>query len=138
MKKISILIFTITFLYQSPQAQILKPGKFHFGINSEGTSDRQLGNAMVDMISRDYLLFAGSGFGLNRTIDGGASWTAFTARDYGGKNGITALTFMDDSTLWIATAFDTTVREEENLDAGGTQLYTRFRENLVSCFSTCR
>jgi len=124
MKHIFILIFTFTFLLESPQAQILKPGKFHFGIRSEGSSDRQLGNAMVDMISRDYLLFAGSGFGLNRTIDGGASWTAFTARDYGGKNGITALTFMDDSTLWIATAFDTTVREDENLDAGGGLSYT--------------
>jgi hypothetical protein len=105
------------------QAQVLKPGRFHFGTTSEGTTDRQLGNAMVDMISIHDLLFAGSGYGLNRTNDGGSTWTAFTSRDYGGKNGITSMTMMDDSTLWISTAFDTTI-QDESLDAGGGLSYT--------------
>lgn len=105
------------------QAQVFKPGSYQLGPAEEGTADRQLGNAMVDMIDRDFILFAGSGFGLNRTDDGGSTWTAFTSKDYGGKNGITALTFMDDSTLWIASAFDTTI-QDENLDAGGGLSYT--------------
>jgi hypothetical protein len=105
-------------------AQVLKPGSYLLSPSGEGSVNRQLGNAMVDMIGRDNLLFAGSGFGLNRTTDGGATWTAFTSRDYGGKNGITAMTFMNDSTLWISTAFDTTVRDEGSLDAGGGLSYT--------------
>jgi hypothetical protein len=123
--KYSLKLLIILFLLSaSLQAQILKPGTFKLGIMSEGSADRQLGNAMVDMVARGDLLFAGSGYGLNRTWDGGTTWTAFTARDYGGKNGITSMTFMDDSTLWISTAFDTTVRDDGNLDAGGGLSYT--------------
>jgi hypothetical protein len=116
-------IITFCLIFVSLQAQILKPGYYKLGITAEGSADRQLGNAMVDMVSRDYLLFAGSGFGLNRTSDGGSTWTAFTSRDFGGKNGITSITFMDDSTLWISTAFDTTI-QDESLDAGGGLSYT--------------
>jgi len=105
-------------------AQIYKPKGYRLDSGSDGTVDRQLGNAMVDMVSRDSLLWAGSGYGLNRTINAGRSWTAFTSRDYLGKGGIAALAFMDDSTLWIATAFDTTVADGSNLDAGGGLSYT--------------
>jgi hypothetical protein len=118
-KLVLLLILSIV----SVQAQVFKPGSYRLGAASEGSADRQLGNAMVDMVAREFLLFAGSGFGLNHTSDGGSTWTAFTSRDYGGKNGITALTFMDDSTLWISTAFDTTI-QDDNLDAGGGLSYT--------------
>lgn len=119
----NLFIFFL-FITSGAQAQVLKPSSFLLGSTSEGSANRQLGNGMVDMLSKDYLLFAGSGYGLNKTVDGGATWTAFTSRDFGGKGGITAMTFMDDSTLWISTAFDTTIRDEGNLDAGGGLRYT--------------
>jgi photosystem II stability/assembly factor-like uncharacterized protein len=122
--KFIILCFLVI---ATTSAQIYKPGGYHISSESAGSADRQLGNAMVDMVSRDSLLWAGSGYGLNRTSDGGQSWTAFTSRDYISKGGITALTFMDDSTLWIATGFDTTVADGSNFDAGGGLSYTRDR-----------
>jgi hypothetical protein len=121
--KIKILVLSLV-LIVTVQAQIFRPGNYRLGLTDEGSANRQLGNAMVDMVNRDFLLFAGSGFGLNRTSDGGATWTAFTSRDYGGKNGVTAIAFMDDSTLWISTAFDTTIRDEGSLDAGSGLSYT--------------
>ncbi|TFH01841.1 MAG: hypothetical protein E4H13_03760 [Calditrichales bacterium] len=80
---------------------------------------------MVDMVANGTSLWAGSGYGLNRTDDSGMTWTGFTSADYIGKGGVSALGMMDDSTLWIATAFDTTVRDIGALDAGGGLSYTR-------------
>jgi hypothetical protein len=118
------VIFIIFLFLNTLQAQRLKPGSYQLGLTDEGSADRLLGNAMVDMVTRDYILFAGSGFGLNRTYDGGSTWTAFTSKDFGGKNGVSAITFMDDSTLWISTAFDTTIADFGSLDAGGGLSYT--------------
>ena len=117
-----LIIFLLFFV--TVHGQIFRPGSYRLGPTDEGSANRQLGNAMVEMVNRDFLLFAGSGFGLNRTNDGGSTWTAFTSRDYGGKNGVTAIAFMDDSTLWISTAFDTTIRDLGSLDAGGGLSYT--------------
>jgi len=118
------IFFFFLLILAAAQAQLLKPGSYQLGPTDEGSGDRLLGNAMVDMVTWEYKLFAGSGFGLNRTYDGGSTWTTFTSRDFGGKNGVTAVTFMDDSTLWISTAFDTTIQDESSLDAGGGLSYT--------------
>lgn len=118
------LIFFLFLCLVTVNAQLYKPGGYHLGPTNEGGGDRLLGNAMVDMITREYILFAGSGYGLNRTYDGGSTWTTFTSREFGGKNGVTALVFMDDSTLWMSTAFDTTIGDDNNLDAGGGLSYT--------------
>jgi hypothetical protein len=123
--QIQIKFLFIFFLFLvAVHAQLLKPGGYRLGPTDEGSADRLLGNAMVDMATRDYILFAGSGYGLNRTTDGGSTWKAFTSRDFGGKNGVTAIDFMDDSTLWISTAFDTTIGDMGSLDAGGGLSYT--------------
>lgn len=124
MQIITKLIFFLILFFVSVHAQFLKPGSYRLGPTEEGTADRLLGNAMVDMAARDYILFAGSGYGLNRTNDGGSTWTAFTSRDFGGKNGVTAVAFMDDSTVWISTAFDTSIADAGNLDAGGGLSFT--------------
>ena len=118
-------ILIVLFFIAGLSAQIYKPDGFILKAEGEGSADRQLGNAMVDMVSSDFRLWAGSGYGLNRTTDGGQSWTAFTSNDYLGKGGITAIAFMDDSTLWIASAFDTTVADGSTLDAGSGLSFTR-------------
>lgn len=107
------------------QSQIYKAGGYILDDSGEGSAERLLGNAMVDMRSRDSLLFAGSGFGLNRTYDGGSTWTSFTTQDYSGKGGISAMEFMNNSTFWIATAYDTLIKDIGSLDAGGGLRYTR-------------
>lgn len=117
-------IAIIVLLSENIEAQLYKPGGFYLDLAAEGSASRQLGNTMVDMATKDSLLFAGCGFGLNRTTDGGSTWTAFTSRDYRGKGGVSAMAFMGDSTFWIATAFDTTIRDLGTLDAGGGLSYT--------------
>ncbi|TFH02460.1 MAG: hypothetical protein E4H13_01980, partial [Calditrichales bacterium] len=67
------------------QAQVWKTNGFRMEIAGEGSADRQLGNAMVDMVANGTSLWAGSGYGLNRTDDSGMTWTGFTSADYIGK-----------------------------------------------------
>lgn len=82
------------------------------------------GYGIVDLLVRDSIVWAASGYALNKTIDDGTRWQVFRSEDYIGKGGVSALGYMDDSTLWIATAYDTTVRED-NLTAGGGLSFTR-------------
>jgi len=97
---------------------------FRLGEKAVGETGYLLGNGIVDMLARDSVVWASTGFGLNRTEDAGYSWESFTPADFIGKGGVSAMAFMDDSTLWIATAFDT-LAQEEDLPAGGGISYTR-------------
>ncbi len=82
-----------------------------------------LGNAIVDLVVRDNRILASTGFGLNISHDYGASWKSFTPGLYPGKGGVSAMGYMDNNTLWIATAFDTTA-EDQSFSAGGGLSYT--------------
>ena len=82
-----------------------------------------LGNGIVDILTQDSLVWAGTGYGLNKTISGGASWQTFGPADYLGKGGVTAMAMLNDSILWIATSFDT-VTSSGTLPAGGGMSYT--------------
>jgi ligand-binding sensor domain-containing protein len=121
--KIRIFLYFILIL-ATAQAQILKKNGFYLN-NSEGSADYILGNGIVDILTKGSQVWAATGFGLNRTFDTGATWTAFTSGDYTGKGGITALNFMDDSTLWIASSFDTITSDAGTLPAGSGLSYTR-------------
>jgi len=92
--------------------------------STTGDSETILGNGIIDIITmQDSIVFAGSGYGLNKTEDGGYSWTNYTSAQYKGKGGISAMAPMDDSTIWIDLAYDTLTREEE-LPAGGGLSYS--------------
>jgi hypothetical protein len=82
-----------------------------------------LGNGIVDILAHDSLVWAGTGYGLNRTITAGAAWQTYGPADYLGKGGVTAMALMSDSILWIATSFDT-VTSSGTLPAGGGLSYT--------------
>ncbi len=86
----------------------------------ESAADRSglVGNGITDLKSFDGILLLGTGFGLSVTADDGESWMNYTPDDYGGRGGISAMDVGDDGTIWVATAFDTTV-EEGDLSAGG-------------------
>ncbi|MFC2089061.1 hypothetical protein ACFLSX_05605 [Calditrichota bacterium] len=89
-----------------------------------GDSETILGNGIVDiLIVQDSIVFAGTGYGLNMTVDKGQSWSNFTSKNYKGKGGVSAMALMGESTVWIATAYDTLIRED-NLSAGGGLSYT--------------
>ncbi len=83
-----------------------------------------LGNAIIDITVHKGAIWAATGFGINVSEDFGQSWRHFAPGQYPAKGGVSAMGFMDDSTLWIATAYDTTA-EGENLSVGGGLSYTR-------------
>ncbi|RMH63194.1 MAG: hypothetical protein D6677_07700 [Calditrichaeota bacterium] len=83
-----------------------------------------LGNAIIDLRLQNETIWAATGFGLNVSTDLGASWRHFAPGQYPGKGGVSAMGFMDENTLWIATAYDTTV-ENESLSVGGGLNYTQ-------------
>ncbi len=86
------------------------------------------GNGIVDLIVKDSLIWAATGYGLNKGVydpkTDSWKWQNFHEEDYIGRGGVSAMAYMDDSTLWIATAFDTTIHED-NLPAGSGLSYTR-------------
>lgn len=77
-----------------------------------------LGNSITDLKWLGNSLYLGTGFGLTVSDDEGESWRSYTPDDYGGQGGISAIDVGDDGTIWVATAFDTTV-DEGDLSAGG-------------------
>jgi len=94
-------------------------------VSMPATDPSFLGNGIVDIVVRDSAVWVATGFGLNVTIDEGQSWRTFGPGDYNSKGGVSAVGYMDRNTLWIATAFDTTVQDGEELPAGGGLGYTR-------------
>ncbi len=89
----------------------------------EPDSNGLVGNGVTDLVWQDGVLYAATGFGLSVTRDLGSSWQNFTPTEYGGKGGISALAVAADGTIWIATAYDTTVEEGQSLAVGGGLRY---------------
>ena len=106
-------------------SQILVKNGYHFQNSPVPVQEGILGNGIVDILVKDSLIWAATGFGLNKTTNSGDNWTRFTSNNYVGKGGVTAMTFMDEQTLWIATSFDTLTGDEGSLPAGGGISYTR-------------
>jgi hypothetical protein len=130
MKLILILFlhFSISF------GQVLLKDGFKLAPNNiePGDSEVLLGNGIVDLITmQDSIVIAGTGYGLNLTADHGETWHNFSSGDYLGKGGIVAMAKMDNSTLWISSAYDSLI-QEENLSVGGGLSYTQdFGKNWV-------
>jgi len=82
------------------------------------------GNAIVDLLIQDNIVWAATGYGLNKSVDPDGAWVVFRTEQYIGKGGVSAMTLMQDSILWIATAFDTVASGDE-LPAGGGLSYTK-------------
>jgi len=123
MKYLILLLILVT---QSFGQVLFKDGfKLQKQTSQTGDSEIILGNGIIDILTiQDSIVFAGSGYGLNKTEDGGKTWSNFTGKHYKGKGGISAMTVSDDdSTIWIALAYDSLIREE-NLSVGGGLSYS--------------
>ena len=124
MKQIFFLIIGLSII--SAQGQGLHKNTFRLIQDGEDVpySGSLHGYGIVDLLVKDSILWAATGYALNKSADGGEQWQAFTKDNHQGKGGITAFNYMDDQTLWIATAFDTTISGED-LTAGGGLSYTK-------------
>ena len=123
--KFFILIF-FCFLSSAIYGQGIQTKTFKMAkeLDDQPYSTSLKGYGIIDLLTKDSLLWAASGYALNKTGDGGEHWQIYTKDQHKSKGGISAIGYMDEQTLWIATAFDTTARGEE-LSAGGGLSYTR-------------
>jgi hypothetical protein len=117
---LNIMIIIVFSLLSNIYAQIA----IDFHIDSV-SADRGglVGNGVTDLIWENSKLYVGTGYGLSITPDKGDTWQNFTEKQYGGKGGISAISIDSDSTIWIATGYDTTVQEGQDLPAGGGLRY---------------
>ena len=123
-KSLFILMF-VMMLWINSFTQVLYKDAYKIYTSPKLVQNGILGNGIVDILVKDSVVWIATGFGLNKTIDEGDSWTQFTTHNYIGKGGVTAMTYMDEQTLWIATSFDTITGDEGSLAAGGGLSYTR-------------
>ena len=129
MKKILFLL-VIAGLFSSLQAQALYKTSFAMGEEPNLFAGQLYGNGIVDLLVQDSVVWAATGYGLSKAIYHGPGvpleWRSFSEKQYLGKGGVSAMAIMDDdsSTLWIATAFDTTAQKTQ-LPAGGGLSYTK-------------
>ena len=111
-------------------AQALYKNTFALENTSDRFAGRLYGNGIVDLLVQDSVVWAATGYGLSKAVfrglDTPLEWHSFRDTDYLGKGGVSAMAIMDDdsSTLWIATAFDTTA-QGASLPAGGGLSYTK-------------
>ncbi len=114
--------FTGLLLVQLSFAQVPYQFKLNQSVPDRGNL---VGNGITDLLFKDGSLYVGTGFGLSITPDDGESWRNFTPDDYGGQGGVSAMAVGPDGTIWIATAFDTLVQDNQRLSVGGG---IRYRE----------
>lgn len=123
MKTKFLVLFLLTL---SAYGQMGVKKTFHLAIEQTESNQAFLGNGIIDLLVTGDDLWAATGFGVNLTNNQGLSWDSFSSGHYKSKGGITAIGAMDSSTIWIATAFDTTAQDSD-LPAGGGLSYTQDR-----------
>ncbi|MBN2710050.1 MAG: hypothetical protein JXR46_13495 [Calditrichaceae bacterium] len=121
MRQILFIIFTAGLL----NAQLLIDRTYELAVpNDDIFSGYLYGNGIVDIVINNTMVWAGTGYGLNKTTSAGQYWENYDQENYLAKGGVSAIHYMDENTLWIATAFDTVAAETE-MTAGGGLSYTR-------------
>ena len=75
-------------------------------------------NAVNSVVIAGNNVWVGTGKELLRTADNGETWIRYSRTDSLGKGGVSALAVRGD-TIWVATAFDTTIASIGTLSAGG-------------------
>lgn len=123
MKLLIVLPALILSLINLSFSQIGVQKSFNFASETAEINQAFLGNGIVDILVNGNTVWAATGYGLNKSINEGLSWQSLTSAHYKSKGGITAIAAMDNETVWIATAFDTSAQGDD-LTAGGGLSYT--------------
>lgn len=116
MKLLHLILVILILINIEISAQVVTNYRLQEGIPDRGGL---VGNSITDLVWFDSTLYAGSGYGLSITPDLGETWQNYTPSEYGGQGGLSALTIAPDSTVWIATGYDTTVQDDQTLAVGG-------------------
>lgn len=107
------LLAILLLLSTSAHSQILGKGSYHL---DESTSSRLAGNAVIDILTRGDTVWVATGNGLNRITltDNDERWITYDTLGHGGVSAIA----IKNGVIWVATAYDTTIKDEY-LPVGG-------------------
>ncbi len=103
------------------------PAKYGWQFASERTNAVEplsglRSNSVSDVAVHNGEIWLGTGSGLSRSNDGGATWVTYTSQNGLPRGGVSAFA-VTDSIIWVATAFDSLV-PEGLLPAGGGLSYS--------------
>jgi len=121
MKKLLILIAILVFGLNIGYSQ--KLSKFAYQFQSEPLSGLK-SNSITDIIVIDeQTIWIATGEGLSKTEDAGRTWKTYTQKQGLGRGGISAIV-VNDSIIWVATAFDSLLSNGDHLPVGGGLSYS--------------
>ncbi len=80
-------------------------------------------NSVTDIVIYRGKIWLGTGKGLALSEDGGQSWTTITHEDGLGRGSVSALA-VNDTIIWVATAFDSLTKDAGELPTGGGLAYS--------------
>jgi ligand-binding sensor domain-containing protein len=121
MKSILFVLITCSIV----MSQHIAEQGFMLNLNASQKEDSYLlGNGIIDMLVKDSVFWAGTGYGLNKTESWGEKWQTFREFQHKSKGGIAAMAYTNENTIWISTAFDTTANDQTIIAGGGLSFST--------------
>ncbi|MFQ6094051.1 MAG: FlgD immunoglobulin-like domain containing protein [bacterium] len=85
-------------------------------------STRLAGNGIIDILAEESTIWVATGNGLNKTTDNGQTWWTYDHRHNLGRGGVSAIAIRS-GVIWVTTAYDTTIQDED-LPVGGGLSYS--------------
>jgi hypothetical protein len=104
------------------QSDALSLGRKTFRLSGDPSAGLS-GNAVIDIVVRGQDVWVGAGEGLSRTGDFGRTWSTYTRENGFGKGGLSAVQVRGQE-IWVATAYDTLIKDQGSLPAGGGLAYS--------------
>jgi len=120
-KSLFILMVTICVEFAHSQSQILSSRSFELTQTSSNATI-QASNVITDLVISNDTIWAGTGKGLSRSIDGGRSWKNYYDTPEFGKEDISALA-VQGKNIWVATAHSVQ-RDDQSLPEGSGLRYS--------------
>jgi hypothetical protein len=99
-KKIILVFFLFLFV------SFITPGLAYINYSLDEPFSGLAGNSVVEIIYDGYYIWVGTGNGLSRSSNGGATWESFDHTNGLNQDGISAIAYnTKDSSLWVATSY---------------------------------
>ena len=81
-------------------------------------------NSISDIVIHKGIIYLGTGKGLSVSSDGGSSWATYDQESGIGKGGVSAFA-VNDTVIWVATAFDSLTSDAGSLETGGGLAFSK-------------
>ncbi|RMD93479.1 MAG: hypothetical protein D6814_15590 [Calditrichaeota bacterium] len=124
MRQVLIWVLALGFVYSGLQAQnrqepIASTFEAQFLQSLSGLHS----NSITDIVVHNGWIWLGTGKGVSLSKDGGQTWQTFTKEDGLGRGSLSAIA-VNDTIVWVATAFDSLTKDAGELPTGGGLAYS--------------